>query len=253
MFNSFISKSVIRDDIKLFIPYWCRDPDTLVVISHGSSGVGSAENNIAQQFLLKGYNVAILDYFTKYNIESLGWIDHGSYMDKHSCTFEQMFDIELPKYENYVHIGCSLGGYFGLYHAQKFIKNYCFYPGIIAVTQDLIEKDYSNTTVFLPSKDTWCDNYKDFEFMLDNAPDVIYMQDVYHGYMLDDKDREILITKYNTTSRILSNKQFSELRPNHYSFALLYPERVNEKIRLQSSKSHATMSLNFIFKELQDL
>ena len=223
------------------------------MISHGSGGVGSAENNIAHEFLLKGYNVAILDYFTKYNIESLGWIDHGPYMDKHSCTFEQMFDIQLPKYENYIHIGCSLGGYYGLYHAQKFTKNYCFYPGVIAVTNDLINKDYSNTTVFLPSKDTWCDNYKDFELMVDKTPDVIYMEDAHHGYMLQDKVREILISKYNTTSRVLSNEQFSGLRPNHYSFTLLYPERVNEKIRLQSHERCARMSLNLIFKELQEI
>tara|TARA_B100000035_G_scaffold129276_1_gene109910 strand:- start:1172 stop:1921 length:750 start_codon:yes stop_codon:yes gene_type:complete len=248
-----ISKSVIRDDIKLFIPILCEHPDTLIVISHGSSGVGSAEQNIAYQFLTKGYNVAILDYFTKYDIESLGWIDFGPYMDKHSSTFEQMFDIELPEYKNYIHIGCSLGGYYGLYNAQKFIKNYCFYPGIIAVTQELIDKDYSNTKVFIPSGDTWCDNYKDFELMLKNPPEVINVPNAFHGYMLEDKDREILITKYNTTDRILSNEQFSQLRPNHYAFALLYPERVNETIRLKSNKKHATMSLNNIFKELETI
>jgi len=253
MFKGLISKSVIRDDIKIFTPNLCRDHNTLIVISHGSSGVGSAEQNIAQQFLVKGYNVAILDYFTKYNIESLGWIDFGPYMDKHSCTFEQMFNIELPEYKNYIHIGCSLGGYYGLYHAQKFVKNYCFYPGVIAVTQDLIEKNYSNTTVFIPSKDTWCDNYKDFELMLKTPPNVIHMDNAYHGYMLENKDREILISKYNTTSRILSNEQFSQLRPNHYAFALLYPERVNETIRLKSNKQHAILSVNYILKELETI
>lgn len=252
MFNSIISKSVIRDDIKLFIPYWCRDPDTLVVISHGSSGVGTAEKNIAQQFLLKGYNVAILDYFTKYNIESLGWIDHGPFMDKHSCTYPQMFDIELPKYENYIHIGCSLGGYYGLYHAQKFIKNYCFYPGVLGVTQELIDQDYSNTTVFLPTNDTWCTSYQTFKGMCAKPPKEYNVPNCYHGFMLSNKDREILITKYNTTQRILSSDQLNTLRPNHYAFALLFPGYYNEKIRLQSNEEYSTICLEYIFKDISN-
>ena len=250
MFKSLISKSVIRDDIKLFIPHNCCDANTLIVISHGSSGVGSAEQNIAYQFLSRGYNVAILDYFTKYNIESLGWIDFGPYMDTHDCTFEKMFDINFPEYENYIHIGCSLGGYFGLYHAEKFTKNYCFYPGIIAVTQELLDKDYTNTTVFIPSGDTWCDNYPQFEQLLKTPPEVIHMENTFHGYMLEDKDREILITKYNTTDTILSKDQFSELKPNAHSFIKLFPSRVNETIRLKSSKKHANISLNYILKDI---
>lgn len=209
------------------------------------------KKNMAQQLLINGYNVAILDYFTKYNIQSLGWIDHGPHMDRHSCTFEQMFDIELPKYENYIHIGCSLGGYYGLYHAQKFTKNYCFYPGILGVTQKMIEQDYSNTTVFLPTFDSWCTNYAAFKEMCANPPKEYVVPDCYHGFMLSNKDREILITKYNTTQRILSNEQLGQLRPNHYTFALLFPGFHNEKIRLQSNEEYSIMCLNYILEEIK--
>lgn len=253
MFSNLMEKSVIDDVIELFIPYWCRDPDTLIVISHGSGGIGSAEKSIAQKFITEGYNVALLDYFTKHGIDSLGWIDHGPFMDRHAVSFAEMFDINLPKYKNIIHIGFSLGGYYGLYNAQKFIKNYCFYPGIIAVTDELIKKDYSNTTVFLPTNDTWCTNYDQFRDMCENPPNDFVINDCYHGFMLHHKEREILITKYNTTQRILSNKEFGQLRPNHYTFALLFPGFHNEKIRLQSNKKYSIMCLNYILEDINNI
>jgi hypothetical protein len=224
----------------------------LVLISHGSGGVGAGEYHIAESMLANGYTVGILDYFSAYGIQSLGWVDHGPHMDLHDVLFKDMFDIQFPEYKKIVHIGSSLGGYFGLYHSDKFIKNYCFYPGIIALTNQLLLADYSNTTVFSAANDDWCDNYTDFESQCRTPPHKIVV-DAHHGFLITDKSREILVTKYNTTARVLSITDFNKMKPNIYSFKTRFTKIENLKIHLQNHPECSTMCINHILAEITHL
>lgn len=225
----------------------------LILISHGSGGIGGNELRLAETFLSKGYNIGLLDYFSKFGIDSLGWIDHGPYIDLHECTFSDMFDFTMPQYDKIVHIGSSLGGYLGLYHSNHFVKNYCFYPGIIALTPKLLSNDYTNTTVFLAKNDNWCDNYIDFENHCLVPPISTIVPNTHHGFMIPNKNREILITKYNTTSKILSNDEFNTLKPNTHSFAKHFSEKNNQTIILQSNEKYSIMCIDQILKEITDL
>lgn len=252
MSNRLISKSVICDNITLFIPREIKS-DNLVLLSHGSSGPGESEQQIAEFFLANGYQVGLVDYFSPHNIDSLGWIDFGPYADTYTASFREIFDIKWPENQKIIHIGFSLGGYVGLLNAEKFTKNYCFYPGIVAVTQQLIDKDYTNTTVVLPEYDDWCDNYQKFNSMCKNPPKTSVAHGCYHGFMLPDKDREILITKYNTTERVLSSQEFNDLQFHYDVLTQAFPDKINQKIRLRSNKKYSIIYLNQILQEIQDL
>ena len=111
-----------------------------IVISHGSGGIGSAETFARDFFESKGYDVP-------HGIKNLWWSD-GDLQDVHDVTFNEMADVEFPE-GDIVHIGFSLGGFFGLINHERFIKNYLFYPGVQGITQELLDKDYSNAVVIV--------------------------------------------------------------------------------------------------------
>ena len=144
MFSGLISKSVIRDNMLILMPQFYTQDDILVLISHGSGGIGAAEYNCARYFLQHGYRVGLLDYFSKWNIPKLFWNYQPNRQDDYYVTFDTILTkVELPD-EKIVHIGFSLGGYFGILNNQKFYKNFCFYPGILGLHDD---KNYDNTTL----------------------------------------------------------------------------------------------------------
>ena len=113
-----------------------------------------------------------------------------------------------------------------------------------------MSNDYVNTTVFLAKNDNWCDNYNDFEAHCLMPPISTTVPNTHHGFMIPNKNREILITKYNTTSKILSNSEFDTLKPNTHSFAEHFSEKNNQTIVLQSNEKYSIMCINQILKEI---
>ena len=238
MFNSLISKSVIRDSIHILIPNKVVRDDLLILISHGSGGVGGAEWNAAEFFLKNGYKVGLLDYFSKWNISNLSWCDDKHLKDNHSVSFNTMLtDITFPN-EKIVHIGVSLGGYLGLLNSEKFYKNFCFYPGILGY---LNQRNFDNTTVIIAENDNWC--------TFDNTfVNTWIAKDCYHGFMIPNKDRDITIAKYNFPAT-MTREQYLKLIPNHDFLTSVYGY-TTETIRLQSDKKCSIMYLNKILESL---
>lgn len=224
----------------------------LVYITHGSSGIGPCEWNIASFFLSNGYQVALLDYFTQYDIPKLFW-DHRSHnQDRHTVPFKKMFDnATIPDFEKIVHIGCSLGGFFGMYHANQFVKNYCFYPGILAFNNNMLTANYSNTTVFLGNQDTWCDNYFTFHNQC-NTPPTAHSVAASHGFMIPNKDTVIPIAKYNTPTTVIADEDFAVLIPNHIWLALRFGFKPSS-VLLQHNEIQSTMLLNLILNEIKNI
>jgi hypothetical protein len=249
MFNNLISKSVIRDNIHILIPKNLINIDILILISHGSGGIGAAEYNISEHFLKAGYQVGLLDYFAKHKIENLWWNYEERFRDDHRVSFETMLtDIVFPHKYKIVHIGFSLGGFLGILNSEKFIKNYCFYPGIIGFTQEHISKDYSNTTVYVSKKDEWCD-YEPFEKNCTMPPKKI-IKDTFHGYMIPNKDTEIPIAKYNLPNKIISKTEFYNMKPCHRWLAHNYGYK-EKIIRLQYDKESCIISVNEILEDIK--
>lgn len=250
MFSDLISKSVIRDNIQIIIPKNILSTDLLILISHGSGGLGKSEFNVAEFFLKNGYQVGLLDYFSKWNIEKLWWSDLEPFTDKSIESFYKILtDINFPNL-NLVHIGFSLGGFLGILNSHKFIKNYCFYPGIVAFTDSIVSKNYDNTTVFIPELDTWCE-YSYFETNCKCPPKKIMLPNTYHSFVNKDKDCLIDVNKYFLPKYPITDKEFMNIKPNHTQLTEKY-NFVMEKIRLKYNKESFIMCMNLILKDLNE-
>lgn len=252
MFNGLISKSVIRDNILILIPHNITNDEIMILISHGSGGIGNAEWNAANFFLSVGYKVGILDYFSKWNIKKLWWTCIEKFKDNHNVTFNQMLtDITFPD-TKIIHIGFSLGGFLGLLNSHLFLLNYSFYPGIIAYTNEMIQKDYSNSTVIVAEQDNWCNNYQIFDELCVHPPKKIVLNNVYHGFMIPEKDHTFIISKYNFPIDVITLDEFDNLKPNHDQLEKMYGS-TDETVRLTFDEKECTIQLNQILEEIRNL
>lgn len=193
-----------------------------IVISHGSGGVGSAETFTRDFFLVKGYEVEIIDYFTPHGIKNLWWSD-GENQDDHDISFKEMFDnVAFPEGDIF-HIGFSLGAFLGIYHSDRFAGNYLFYPGVLGVTREMLEKDYSNTNVIIASEDNGKNKYETFKSMCSKPPSMhYYLTGAHHAFMITDIDRSFDMVRYGNLGKVMDDKEFEELRPNHSYLAGRY-------------------------------
>lgn len=252
MFNCSIEKSFKYDCIEIFIPVKCVDNELLILISHGSGGVGSAEYTTAEYFLNQGYCVGINNYFKKHNIDFLYWSRDNGVRDEYNVTFDTLLtDIDFPKFK-IVHVGFSLGGYLGLLNANKFYKNYNFYPGILVLTNDLINTNYSNSTTFIAEQDNWVNEYyQNFESVAKTPPKKITFKNTHHGFMIPNKNRLIHIAKYYFPKHVITDNEFQELKPNHHQLAKKYNFYM-EDILLQSNAECSIIALDTIIRDLNE-
>jgi len=249
MFNGLIEKSTICGNIQILIPINKIDNDILILISHGSGGLGIAEFTTAEYFLSNGYRVGLLDYFSAYNISNLWWNHEEKFMDAYQTTFSKMLThFDLPYEYKIVHIGFSLGGFLGIINSNRYFKNYCFYPGIIGFTDNLVCQDFSNTTVFNALRDQWC-SYYEFEQNCKIPPRRIDL-DACHGFMIHGKNKIVQIAKYKLLTDPISNSEFCKLKPCHIFLANKYGYEKKE-IRLLYDQESKDRCLDIIIKDLQ--
>ena len=218
-----------------------------ILISHGSGGVSSAEYYTKDFFEKRGFEVVLNDYFTPNGINNLRW--HENNPDDYDVTYREMFDIDFPEDDQLVHIGFSLGGFFGLYHAEKFFKNYVFYPGLIGYTESMLKKDYSNTSVIVGTEDRGAYKYENFKKRLEKPPLAhYYLTDTHHAFMVEDIDREFDMVRYDLMEP-LSEEEFSALKPNHAYMSSKYGHYTST----QSLVSHPYYRWEYLFKIYEEL
>jgi dienelactone hydrolase len=186
-----------------------------ILISHGSGGITAAEADTRDFLVAEGYDVQMLDYFTQHGINSVRWSPTNN-PSNYDVTFEEMFDIEFPS-DDIIHIGFSLGGFLGLVHNEKFVHNFLFYPAILGFTQAMLERDYTNTTVFLGSEDAGKSKYEKFQNQAVNPPSNVHLlQGAHHAFMVDGIDRQFDMVQYDGNyGDLMGHDEFCELRPNH--------------------------------------
>lgn len=224
----------------------------MILISHGSGGIGINEKSLAKFFIKAGFKVGIIDYFSRWGIEKLYWGCRTSIMDNHSVTFNEMFETPCLDFnEKIVHIGCSLGGTFGLHNSKKFFKNYCFYPGILGYTKEMLLRDYSNTTVIIAEHDTWCDNYYNFESQCHLPPNKIIAEGTFHGFMIPKKDNVIPVAKHTLGSYVISEKDYVDLQPNFQYISSIYDYEEVE-IKLKHNKEKCIEYRQYILKDIMN-
>lgn len=237
----------MTENIIILSPKFNLYNDKLILISPGSGGLGQGETNIANFFLSKGYTVILNNYFKPVNIKELFW-DDGDIKEISLKELIHNTDIKFDK--KIIHLGFSLGGYFGLVHATKFYKNYCFYPGLIGFTKKQLKQDFSNTTVFLPTKDNWCNNYNVFRKNIDVLPKEIILKNKYHGFMNLEKNKKFVVNRYLINNICLDDTELDSFLLNYTYLSSKYSyEKV--KIRLKYDEKSYIMCLNYIIKDIQ--
>lgn len=220
-----------------------------IVISHGSGGIGPAELRTRDFFVDAGYEVELLDFFTPHGIEILRWGNSGREKDS-DITFKEMFDVDFPE-GPLVHIGFSIGGFLGLCHSDKFVKNYLFYPGVQGFTQEMLERDYRNTTVILGTEDGGKYKYDNFHKKVEKRPDTATLVGAHHAFMITDIDRKIdMVTYGNNYGNLMTDEEFNELRPNHEITSSRYGVIGTRVAHLKYNSGFSMSYLNLIKERL---
>lgn len=220
-----------------------------IVISHGSGGIGPAELRTRDFFVDAGYEVELLDFFTPHGIEYLRWGDSGRDNDP-DITFKEMFDVDFPE-GPLVHIGFSIGGFLGLCHSDKFKKNYLFYPGVQGFTQEMLERDYHNTTVILGTEDGGKYKYDNFHTKARHAPNTTTLVGAHHAFMVKDIDRKVNMVSYgNNYGDLMTATEFDELCPNYKVTSSIYGE---VGVRVAHLKYHSDFSIQYLNMIKEDL
>ena len=220
-----------------------------ILVSHGSGGVGSAELYTKKFFEDRGIEVIINDYFTPHGIKNLRW--HENNPDNYNVTFKEMFDIDVPQDEKLVHIGFSLGGFFGICHVDKFFKNYLFYPGVIGYTESMLKKDYSNTVAIVGTSDTGSYKFENFKSKLEKPPiTTYYLNGAHHAFMVDNISRSFDMVRYDLLEPI-DDKDFDHLMPNHAYMSSKYGYYNSTQV-LESHTDYRWNYLNIIYEDLNE-
>jgi hypothetical protein len=220
----------------------------IICISHGSSGFGETEKYIGDYFNNLGYQVIFNNYLSDNGIEKLNWYNSAEFNDEYNVTLNELCNMVLPIDKSIIHIGFSLGGYVGIVNSDKFIKNYCFYPGILPLHDSIKNKDFSNTTFFLPQYDNWCTNTQSFINELRTSPKVIYI-DATHGFMLLNKDRSFDVLTYDFPIFVNQN-ELEQFVFNHKILTSKYKHQYTT-VNLRSDYIAASICLEYIVNEIQ--
>lgn len=220
-----------------------------IVISHGSGGIGPAELRTRDFFVDAGYEVELLDFFTPHGITNLNWGSTNRDNDP-DITFKEMFNVDFPE-GPLVHIGFSIGGFLGLCHSDKFAKNYLFYPGVQGFTQEMLERNYINTTVILGTEDGGKYKYDNFHYKAKRAPNTATLVGAHHAFMVTDIDRKINMVNYgNNYGDLMTDKEFDELSPNYKATTSIYGVDGERVAHLKYHSEFSASYLNIIKEQL---
>lgn len=222
-----------------------------IMISHGSGGIGSAERFTADFFSSRGFNVTLNDYFSPFGIDMLRW--HEDNPDDYNVSFVEMFEtIELPK-EPTIHIGFSLGGFFGLINHEHFTHNYLFYPGVLGFTHEMLHKDYSNAWVISGTKDLGQEKYEAFRQQCVKPPLAhYYLNDTHHAFMNSGLDRKFDMVRYNIVGRCMTEDEFRNVKPNHAYMSEKYGHSTTHTV-LKTHEDFRWQYLNLIYEDINNV
>lgn len=221
-----------------------------IVLSHGSTGVGTSEIFLANFFLNHGYDVTIIDHFLPFGIDHLSWGD-GAFEDYHpdvtlSDLLDTFFDVT---WSHSVHIGMSLGGYLGVARAELFSKIYALYPGFLPLPKEGLFEQLHKIRLFVPEYDNWCKIPEPFISQLHPAQ-IQLMKGAYHSFMSIDKNKIARVFSYEFEKPFVPK---SDLKNYNLSHKCLSAHAKCEKldVPLRSDPHISKLVLDLILKDLQ--
>jgi hypothetical protein len=222
-----------------------------ICISHGSSGLGETEYQISKFFSSRGYQVVYNNYFEKNSIDRMHWHNTLGFNDSYKVNLKKLCEFDNNN-KNIVHIGLSFGGYIGLVNSDKFVKNYCFYPGVLPMEECIKNFNLSNTTIFLPEFDNWCKYPDDFFNNFSIAPNVVNVANADHGFMSVNKDRIFEVIVYDFENLFVPAKELEDFILDHALLMNMYQSQ-KKMVRIKSNVELTQHYLSQILNDIRQL
>jgi len=133
-----------------------KQPQGVVIISHGSGGISDVDLQFANIACSSNYDVLLVDHFTKRGIKSLTWHNF-----EESCTFQDMADdiIELIEKEEYKKVllsGISAGGTAVIIASKLATRTFAICPALTFPGPGLNINEPGDLTIVAGLIDEWC-------------------------------------------------------------------------------------------------
>ena len=228
-------KIEIKEDHLHLTPDRTQKNLPLLAMSHGSGGISDIDIDFAKLACAKGYQVVLIDHFTKRNVKSQLWhtVEHiyPSFDDRAFDIYDISSQYECSKK---VLFGISAGGTSCLICSKDFDKTFIVYPALVGITERMLQA--KNVTIVTGKDDDWTPmeqavRYKEYvEVDLHIVPG-------YHGFLNPRENRNLenvislrevqlsipfegtlesidwkkgVHTKYNKSSRMQTEKLFNK-------------------------------------------
>jgi dienelactone hydrolase len=161
----------------------------LLIMSHGSGGISDIDIDFAKLACSEGYQVAIIDHFTKRNVKSQLWHDveniYPSFADRAVDIYTVAKQYNTDKK---ILFGISAGGTACLLCSKDFDKTFLAYPALIGITSPMLEA--KNVTIVTGKDDNWTppDQAKRYAKHVDCDLHII---DGHHGFLNPRENRQL--------------------------------------------------------------
>lgn len=159
----------------------------LLVMSHGSGGISDIDLDFAKLACSKGYQVAVIDHFTKRNVKNQMWHNVENIYPSFDDRAMDIFGV-LKKYksERNVLFGISAGGTASLICSSEFDKTFIVYPALVGITEQMLSA--KNVTVVTGKDDDWTPLDQAARYA-EHVDIDLHVVDGYHGYLNPREDR----------------------------------------------------------------
>jgi len=206
----------------------------LLVMSHGSGGISDIDTDFAKIACANGYQVVIVDHFTKRGVKSQIWHDVDNIYPNFDDRASDIYTVSA-KYDanKKILFGISAGGTACLICSADFDKTFLVYPALVGITQPMLEAH--KLTIVTGKDDDWTPASQAHRYAKYVDLD-LHIVDGFHGFLNPREDRFIenvlslrdielpipflgtlekinyqkgVTTKYNKKSREITEKMFT--------------------------------------------
>ncbi len=195
-----------------------REKAKTIAISHGSNGISQSEINIADFFLSQGAEVELFDHFSSLKIEKLNWGYSDEYKDHFNVSlWDFLQSIPEGASQAQIHLGLSIGGYFGLSSPLSFERVFAVYPGVLPLHKDSFFKNQNRVHIFQAELDSWSKLPADLKKELKDSQTSIIKR-THHSFMAHEKDKIARVISFDFENLFVEKDVLENLFFDYESF-----------------------------------
>jgi dienelactone hydrolase len=207
----------------------------LLIMSHGSGGISDIDIDFANMACANGYQVVIVDHFTKRDVKSQIWHDVNDVYPTFDDRATDIYAVS-KKYNatKKILFGISAGGTSCLICSADFDKTFVAYPALVGITTPMLTARH--VTIVTGKDDNWTPVAQAHRYA-QHVDVELHVVDGFHGFLNPREDRFLenvvslrdielpvpfegtldklnyqkgVTVKYNEQSRLLTENLFTE-------------------------------------------